>query len=67
MAGGEARRHSAIRAASGSALVNATLVFGAAGITAVLSQSTGWLRTQRYVMGAVLAAIAVRIALTERK
>ena len=52
---------------TGSALVNATLVFGAAGITAVLSQSTGWLRTQRYVMGAVLAAIAVRIALTERK
>lgn len=52
---------------AGSALVNATLVFGAAGITAVLSQSTGWLRTQRYVMGTVLAAIAVRIALTERK
>ena len=52
---------------TGSALVNATLVFGAAGITAVLSQSTGWLRTQRYVMGAVFAAIAVRIALTERK
>ena len=52
---------------AGSAVVNATLVFGAAGITAVLSQSTGWLRTQRYVMGAVLAAIAVRIALTERK
>lgn len=52
---------------TGSALVNATLVFGAAGITAVLSQSTGWLRTQRYVMGTVLAAIAVRIALTERK
>ncbi|MFM9424311.1 threonine/homoserine/homoserine lactone efflux protein [Variovorax sp. GrIS 2.14] len=52
---------------AGSAVVNATLVFGAAGITAVLSQSTGWLRTQRYVMGTVLAAIAVRIALTERK
>jgi threonine/homoserine/homoserine lactone efflux protein len=52
---------------AGSAVVNATLVFGAAGITAVLSQSTGWLRTQRYVMGTVLAAIAVRIALTDRK
>ena len=52
---------------AGSAVVNATLVFGAAGITAVLSQSTGWLRTQRYVMGTVLAAMAVRIALTERK
>ncbi len=52
---------------AGSALVNATLVFGAAGITAVLSQSTGWLRAQRYVMGTVLAALAVRVALTERK
>ena len=52
---------------AGSAAVNATLVFGAAGITAVLSQSTGWLRAQRYVMGTVLAALAVRVALTERK
>lgn len=51
----------------GSAAVNATLVFGAAGITALLSQSTGWLRAQRYVMGTVLAALAVRVALTERK
>lgn len=52
---------------AGSAAVNATLVFGAAGITAVLSQSTGWLRAQRYVMGTVLAALAVRVALTDRK
>lgn len=50
-----------------SAAVNATLVFGAASITAVLSQSTSWLRAQRYVMGTVLAALAVRVALTERK
>jgi hypothetical protein len=33
----------------------------------VLSQSAGWLRAQRYVMGSVLAALAVRVALTERK
>ena len=50
-----------------SAVVNGTLIFGAAGITAVLSQSRGWLRAQRYVMGSVLAALALRIAFTERK
>jgi len=50
-----------------SAAVNATMIFGAAGITAVLSQSSGWLRAQRYVMGSVLAALALRVALTDRK
>ncbi|CAN5705557.1 LysE family translocator [soil metagenome] len=50
-----------------SAAVNGTLIFGAAGITAVLSRSHGWLRAQRYVMGSVLAALALRIAFTERK
>ncbi|MES2534062.1 MAG: LysE family translocator [Pseudomonadota bacterium] len=50
-----------------SAAVNGTLIFGAAGITAVLSRSQGWLRAQRYVMGSVLAALALRIAFTERK
>jgi len=50
-----------------SGSVNALLVFGAAGITAFLSRSERWLRAQRYVMGSVLAALAVRIALTERK
>jgi hypothetical protein len=43
------------------------MIFGAASITAVLSQRAGWLRAQRYVMGSVLAALAVRVALTERK
>ena len=47
--------------------INALLVLGAAGITAFLSKSKGWLRAQRYVMGSVLAALAVRIALTDRK
>ena len=50
-----------------SALVNAVMIAGAASITAVLSQSAGWLRAQRYIMGSVLAALAVRVALTERK
>ena len=50
-----------------SALVNTAMIVGAAGITAVLSQSSGWLRAQRYVMGSVLAALAVRVALTERQ
>lgn len=47
--------------------INALLVVGAAGITAFLSKSRGWLLAQRYVMGSVLAALAVRIALSERK
>jgi len=50
-----------------SAAVNTVMIVGAASITAVLSQSAGWLRAQRYVMGSVLAALAVRVALTERK
>jgi len=47
--------------------INALLVFSAAGITAFLSRSRGWLLAQRYVMGSVLAALAVRIALSDRK
>jgi threonine/homoserine/homoserine lactone efflux protein len=50
-----------------SAATNALLVLGAAGLTAFLSKSEGWLRAQRYLMGSVLAALAVRIAVTERK
>ena len=50
-----------------SGAINAMLVLGAAGITAFLSQSRGWLLAQRYLMGSVLGALAVRIALTERK
>jgi len=50
-----------------SGSVNAMLILGAGGITAFLSQSAGWLRAQRYVMGSVLAALALRIAFTERK
>ncbi|MBO9641855.1 MAG: LysE family translocator [Pseudacidovorax sp.] len=50
-----------------SGAVNCALVLGAARITAFLSRSEGWLRAQRWVMGSVLAALAVRIALPERR
>ncbi|MCJ0761681.1 LysE family translocator [Variovorax terrae] len=50
-----------------SVAVNALLILGAAGITAFLSHSAGWLHAQRWLMGSVLAALAVRIAFTERK
>jgi len=50
-----------------SGSVNALLILGAGGITAFLSRSAGWLRAQRYVMGSVLGALAVRIALEDRK
>ncbi|AEG91611.1 LysE family translocator [Ramlibacter tataouinensis] len=50
-----------------SALVNGAVILGAAGLTSFLSRSQGWLRAQRYVMGAVLAGLAVRIALTEKQ
>ncbi|MET0310832.1 MAG: LysE family translocator [Burkholderiaceae bacterium] len=47
--------------------VNALIILGAGAITAFLSRSTGWLRAQRYIMGSVLAALAVRIAFEGRK
>ena len=50
-----------------SGLVNLMLILGAASITAVLSHSEGWLRAQRYVMGSVLALLALRIAVDTRK
>jgi threonine/homoserine/homoserine lactone efflux protein len=51
-------------AVSGS--VNALLVLGAARIAAFLSRSRGWLAAQRWLMSAVLAGLAVRVALTEK-
>ena len=50
-----------------SGAVNALIIGGAGTITAFLSQSAGWLRAQRYVMGSVLAALALRIAMEEKK
>jgi threonine/homoserine/homoserine lactone efflux protein len=52
-------------AISGS--VNALLVVGAGGITAFLSRSRGWLRAQRWILGGVLGALALRIAFTEKQ
>lgn len=49
-----------------SGTVNALLVMGAAGITAWLARSRRWLRAQRYLMGTVLGALALRIAFPEK-
>ncbi|MGE3349301.1 MAG: LysE family translocator [Ramlibacter sp.] len=46
--------------------VNVLIILCAGRLTAFLSRSAGWLRAQRYVMGSVLAALAVRIAFTEK-
>ena len=51
-------------AVSGS--VNALLVLGAGAITAFLSRSRGWLQAQRWVMGSVLGALALRIAVMDK-
>ena len=49
-----------------SASVNSLIIFGAAGITRFFERSPGWVLAQRYVMGSVLASLALRIATTER-
>ncbi|CAN5461789.1 hypothetical protein BH11PSE7_BH11PSE7_36090 [soil metagenome] len=50
-----------------SGTVNAPVITCAGGITAILLQSAGWLRAQRLILGSVPAALALRIAFTERK
>ncbi len=50
-----------------SIVVNGLIVTGAAGIAVFFQRSPLWLRTQRYVMAAVLAGLAVRLVLIERK
>lgn len=50
-----------------SGTVNTLLVLGAARIAAFLARSRGWLKAQRYLMGTVLGALAVRMALPEQK
>jgi threonine/homoserine/homoserine lactone efflux protein len=52
-------------AVSGS--VNALLVLGAGAITAFLARSRGWLMAQRWIMGGVLAALAMRIAFLDKR
>jgi len=43
--------------------VNCLIVLGAGGIAAFLARRPGWQRVQRYLMGSVLAALAVHIGL----
>lgn len=47
--------------------VNTLIILGASTITALLSRSRGWMAAQRYLMGAVLAGLALRIAFTDKK
>lgn len=48
-------------------LVNSTIVAFAASISLFLNRNAVWLRVQRYLMATVLAGLAVRLVLTERK
>lgn len=50
-----------------SGIVNTAMIFGAASITAFLARRQRWLAAQRYIMGSVLALLAVRIALMEKR
>lgn len=47
--------------------VNALIILSASAITGFFSNNPGWLRAQRYVMGLTLGALAVRVALDQRK
>ncbi len=49
-----------------SASGNALVIWGAAGITRFLEHSPGWVVAQRYVMGTVLAGLALRMATTSK-
>jgi threonine/homoserine/homoserine lactone efflux protein len=48
-------------------IVNSGIILCAAGLTRFLSQSPAWIRAQRWIMGAVLGGLAVRLAMTERQ
>jgi len=50
-----------------SGSVNALLVLSAGAITAFLSRSRGWLMAQRWIMGGVLGALALRIAFMDKR
>jgi threonine/homoserine/homoserine lactone efflux protein len=50
-----------------SGAVNALLILSAAGISRFFTQSPTWMATQRWIMGAVLGGLAVRLAFEERK
>lgn len=44
--------------------VNALIVLGAGGVAVFLARRPGWRRAQRYLMGSVLAGLAVHVGLT---
>jgi threonine/homoserine/homoserine lactone efflux protein len=46
--------------------VNALIVLSAARLARLIGRRPGWLRAQRYLMGGVLGALAVRLLLTDR-
>jgi threonine/homoserine/homoserine lactone efflux protein len=48
-------------------LVNSTIVGFAASFSSLLQRNQHWMRWQRYIMASVLAGLAVKLALTERK
>lgn len=47
--------------------VNLLIALSAAGVASWFSQHPAWLAAQRYVMGGVLAGLALRLALEERR
>lgn len=49
-----------------STAVNTLLILGAAGLSRFLNRNIVWLRVQRYVMGTVLAALALRLLAEKR-
>jgi threonine/homoserine/homoserine lactone efflux protein len=49
-----------------SLLVNALLIFFAAGLAVFLNRNIVWMRVQRYVMGTVLGLLALRLLMEKR-
>jgi threonine/homoserine/homoserine lactone efflux protein len=50
-----------------SAVVNLSITLSAAGVASWFARNPVWLAVQRYVMGCVLAALAVRLATEQKK
>ncbi|MFI4979908.1 MAG: LysE family translocator [Nevskiales bacterium] len=50
-----------------SVSVNGTMVLGAAAIASLLARRPRWQQVQRWMMGAVLGALALRMALEQRR
>lgn len=50
-----------------SMLVNGTIIFAAGAITTFLAQRPSWQKLQRWIMGTVLAGLAVRMAMEGKR